>query len=64
MRNRLLTLMATAWQTGLALPAMAAPTYVNSHAIPGNSLDLSGGTTAQNGRFGALSELYYLPSLN
>jgi hypothetical protein len=56
--------MATAWPTGLALPAIAAPVYVNSLAIPGNTLDLSGGTTANNGRFGAFSGLYYLPSLN
>jgi hypothetical protein len=56
--------MATTWQTGLALPAMAAPAYVNSLAIPGNTLDLSGGTTVNNGRFGAFSGLYYLPSVN
>ena len=59
-----LALMATAWQTAMALPAMAAPAYVNSITIPGNTLDLSGGTTANNGRFGAFSGLYYLPSLN
>jgi len=59
-----LALMATACQTGMALPAMAAPTYVNSLTIPGNTLDLSGGTTVNNGRFGAFSGIYYLPSVN
>jgi len=48
----------------MALPAMAAPTYVNSLTIPGSTLDLSGGTTVNNGRFGAFSGLYYLPSVN
>ena len=56
--------MATTWQTGLALPSMASPAYVNSLTIPGNTLDLSGGTIANNGRFGAFSGLYYLPSVN
>jgi hypothetical protein len=59
-----LALMATACQTGMALPALAAPAYVNSLTIPGNTLDLSGGTTVNNGRFGAFSGLYYLPSVN
>jgi hypothetical protein len=59
-----LALMATACQAGMALPAMAAPTYVNSLTIPGNTLDLSGGTTVNNGRFGAFSGIYYLPSVN
>ena len=48
----------------MALPALAAPAFVNSIAIPGNSLDLSGGTSANTGRFGAFSALYYLPSVN
>jgi len=52
-----LALMATACQTGMALPALAAPAFVNSIAIPGNSLDLSGGTSANTGRFGAFSAL-------
>ena len=59
-----LTLLATAWQAATAAPALAAPQYVNSLSIPGNTLDLSGGTTANDGRFGAFSDLYYLPSLN
>jgi len=59
-----LVLMATAFQTGMALPAMAAPVYVNSLTIPGNTLDLSGDTTVINRRFGAFSGLYYLPSVN
>jgi hypothetical protein len=59
-----LALMATACQTGMALPAMAAPTYVNSLTIPGNRQDLSGDTTIINRRFGAFSGLYYLPSVN
>ena len=56
--------MATACQTGMALPAMAAPAYVNSLTIPGNRQDLSGDTTVINRRFGAFSGLYYLPSVN
>ena len=37
----------------------AAPQYVNSVLIPGNQLDLSGGTTVNTGRFGNFSDLYY-----
>jgi len=48
----------------MALPTMAAPTYVNSLTIPGNRQDLSGDTTVINRRFGAFSGLYYLPSVN
>jgi hypothetical protein len=59
-----LTLLATTWQTVTAAPALAAPQYVNSLAIPGATVDLSGGTTANTGRFGAFSGLYYLPSVN
>jgi hypothetical protein len=45
-------------------PSQAAPQYVNSLVIPGNLIDLSGGTSVNNGRFGTFSDLYYNPTLN
>lgn len=44
--------------SGLALPAAAA-SFVNGLAIPGSLLDLSGGTTVNNGRVGFFSDIYY-----
>ncbi len=43
----------------LANGAIAAPSFVNGIAIPGASLDLSGGTSANNGRVGFFSDIYY-----
>lgn len=39
--------------------AQAAPSFVNGLALDGGMLDLSGGTTANNGRVGYFSDIYY-----
>lgn len=39
--------------------ANAAPTFVNGLTLDGGMLDLSGGTTANNGRVGYFSDIYY-----
>src|SRR5262245_20767586 len=38
---------------------VAAPQFVNGLAIPGDLLDLSGGTDANTGRVGFFSDIYY-----
>lgn len=48
----------------LAAPGQTAPQYVNSIVIPGKTLDQSGGTGVNTGRFGAFSDLYYIPAKN
>jgi hypothetical protein len=54
------TLLASAIAALLAAPAaQAAVTFVNGLAIPGDALDLSGGTNANAGRVGFFSDLYY-----
>ena len=40
----------------------AAPAFVNGLAIDGNLLDLSGGTSVNNGRVGFFSDIYYDPN--
>ena len=35
-----------------ALPALAQPAFVNGLVIPGNTLDATGNTEANSGRFG------------
>src|SRR5262245_21490343 len=37
----------------------AAAAFVDGEAIPGNSLDLSGGTGVNDGRLGFFSDIYY-----
>jgi hypothetical protein len=59
----LLSLAAAAACLGLG-NAQAAATFVNGLAIPGDSLDLSGGTSANNGRVGFFSDLYFDPNRN
>lgn len=39
--------------------AQAAPSFVNGLVLDGGMLDLSGGTTANNGRVGYFSDIYY-----
>lgn len=39
--------------------AQAAPTFVNGLVLDGAALDLSGGTSANNGRLGYFSDIYY-----
>lgn len=61
MTHRTLISAAAALALGLALsaPAHATITFVNGLALPGNALDLSGGTTVNNGRVGYFSDIYY-----
>ena len=42
-----------------AIPALASPLFVNSLAIPGNSVDLISGSGANVNRLGMFSDLYY-----
>ncbi|MBN8441078.1 MAG: esterase-like activity of phytase family protein [Thauera sp.] len=44
--------------------AGAAPSFVNGIAVDGATLDLSGGTGANNGRVGFFSDIYYDPNRN
>jgi hypothetical protein len=46
---------------GIAGVAFANPTFVNGLDIPGSALDLSGGTSANDGRVGFFSDIYYDP---
>lgn len=48
---------------GLSLCGLAGatPTFVNGLLISGSQLDQSGGNSANNGRFGAFSDIYYDP---
>lgn len=48
----------------LANAAQATPTFVNGIVIPGSLLDLSGGTSANDGRVGFFSDIYYDPNRN
>lgn len=61
MTPRTLISAAAALALGLALtaPAQATITFVNGLALPGSALDLSGGTTVNNGRVGYFSDIYY-----
>jgi hypothetical protein len=45
----------------LSGPALAVPTFVNGLAIPGNTVDATGITGANQGRFGGFSDMYYDP---
>jgi hypothetical protein len=47
-----------------ALPAQAAPQFVNGLTLDGALLDKSGGTEVNNGRLGYFSDLYYDRALN
>lgn len=40
----------------------ASPSFVNGLALDGGMLDLSGGTTVNNGRVGYFSDIYYDPN--
>jgi hypothetical protein len=42
----------------------AAPQFVNGLTIAGDQLDLSGGTSVNNGRLGFFSDLFYDPNRN
>lgn len=54
------TLLAVAVATAFTAPAAhAAVSFVNGIAIPGDTLDVSGGTNANTGRVGFFSDLYF-----
>ncbi|MEB3334975.1 MAG: esterase-like activity of phytase family protein [Cyanobacteriota bacterium] len=46
------------------MPAQAAPQLTNGLTLAGDLLDLSGGTSVNNGRMGFFSDLYYDPNRN
>ncbi len=48
----------------LATAASAAPSFVNGLALDGAALDLSGGSSVNNGRLGYFSDIYYDPNRN
>lgn len=53
------TAIACAALLALAGAAAAAPSFVNGLTLDGASLDLSGGSTVNNGRVGYFSDIYY-----
>jgi hypothetical protein len=53
------TAIAGAALLALAGAAAATPSFVNGLALDGASLDLSGGTSVNNGRVGYFSDIYY-----
>ncbi|MDO9006365.1 MAG: esterase-like activity of phytase family protein [Aquabacterium sp.] len=60
MKSTTLALVAAlATSLGLSAPAQAAATFVNGLALPGSALDVSGGTSVNDGRMGYFSDLYY-----
>lgn len=48
----------------LALPAAAAPQFVNGLVIDARSVDAAGGTTVNDGRLGFFSDIHYDPQRN
>lgn len=56
--------LAAALGVLLSGAASAAPAFVNGLAIDGATLDLSGGTSVNNGRVGFFSDIYYDPNRN
>lgn len=54
--------IAAAALLALATAATAAPTFVNGLALDGAMLDLSGGSSVNNGRVGYFSDIYYDPN--
>jgi hypothetical protein len=59
---RITTLCLALCASGSYTTAHAAPTFVNGLALPGAALDASGGTTANTGRLGYFSDIYYDPN--
>ncbi|WIV97110.1 esterase-like activity of phytase family protein [Kinneretia aquatilis] len=53
------TLSAAALLAVASLSAQAAPSFVNGLALDGAALDLSGGSSVNNGRLGYFSDIYY-----
>src|SRR5262245_22277594 len=47
------------WAIALGSNAHAAAAFVDAEVIPGNSLDLSGGTGVNDGRLGFFSDIFY-----
>lgn len=59
MKTRILPLCLLTSLTSATLPVLADPAFVNGLALSGDSLDLSGGTDANNGRLGYFSDIFY-----
>lgn len=59
MKARLLPLCLLTSLTSATLPVLADPAFVNGMALAGDSLDLSGGSDANNGRLGFFSDIFY-----
>ena len=57
-------LLLSALTLALGSAASASPTFVNGLTISGSQLDQSGGSSVNNGRFGAFSDIYYDPIRN
>ena len=53
--------LATVALLAIASTATAAPSFVNGLTLDGNLLDLSGGTSVNNGRAGFFSDITYDP---
>ncbi|MCZ8076642.1 MAG: esterase-like activity of phytase family protein, partial [Paucibacter sp.] len=53
------TLSAAALLAAASLSAQAAPSFVNGLVLDGAALDLSGGSSVNNGRLGYFSDIYY-----
>ncbi|MBL8352345.1 MAG: esterase-like activity of phytase family protein [Burkholderiaceae bacterium] len=62
MKTRFRPLAATAALLLTAGAATAAPSFVNGLTLDGSWLDLSGGSSVNNGRLGYFSDLYYDPN--
>ncbi|HEX4975302.1 MAG TPA: esterase-like activity of phytase family protein, partial [Pseudomonadales bacterium] len=58
-KTRILPLCLLTSLTSATLPVLADPAFVNGLALSGDSLDLSGGTDANNGRLGYFSDIFY-----
>lgn len=56
---RKLHALAAALLATASLAAQATPSFVNGLALDGAALDLSGGTSVNNGRLGYFSDIYY-----
>jgi hypothetical protein len=56
---RKLQALAAALLASASLAAQATPSFVNGLALDGAALDLSGGTSVNNGRLGYFSDIYY-----
>ncbi|MCV2420064.1 esterase-like activity of phytase family protein [Paucibacter sp. DJ2R-2] len=59
MNSSLRAVSAAVLLASASLAAQAAPSFVNGLALDGAALDLSGGSSVNNGRLGYFSDIYY-----